>query len=69
MKKRPPKAEVPQKLEPARPEKMTREMYIASLREHYLNGTLDEVLWADFDVPDSLVEAIFPELYRGRYVH
>ncbi len=42
---------------------MTRKEYVQALRRHYLDGTLDEVLMADMDVPDSLVEAVFPELY------
>ncbi len=44
--------------------KMSRKEYVKALRQHYLNGTLDEVLMADMDIPDSLVEAICPELYQ-----
>lgn len=43
--------------------KMTRKEYVQALRRHYLEGTLDDVLMADMDVPDTLVEAVFPELY------
>ncbi len=50
-------------VEPPCRDKMTRKEYVQALRRHYLDGTLDEVLMADMDVPDSLVEAVFPELY------
>jgi len=46
-------------------DQMTRREYVESLREHYLQGTLDDVLSADTDVPDSLVEALYPSLLEG----
>jgi len=42
-----------------------RKRYIAELRARYLEGTLDEVLFPEgFDVPESLMRALFPELFN-----
>jgi hypothetical protein len=41
-----------------------RRRYIAELRSRYLEGTLDEVLFPEgFEVPDSLMMALFPNLF------
>lgn len=64
MKKQPSSAAPESEVERPCRSKMTRREYVQSLRQHYLNGTLDEVLTADMDVPDSLVAAIYPELFE-----
>ena len=69
MKKQASSAADPSEIEPPSREKMTRREYVESLREHYLKGTLDDVLGADMDIPDSLVEAIYPEMYDGGSVY
>lgn len=40
-----------------------RGAYVADLRERYLAGTLDEVLLADRDVPDRLLQELFPSMF------
>jgi len=38
---------------------------VAELKERYREGTLDEVLFPEgFDVPESLMRALFPELFN-----
>jgi hypothetical protein len=42
-----------------------RRRYVAELKERYREGTLDEVLFPEgFDVPESLMRALFPELFN-----
>lgn len=56
-----PQAEVIQ-FTPARND--ARKQMVADLRQRYLNGTLDEVLVPeDADVPDTLLQALFPNLF------
>ena len=41
-----------------------RRKLIQELRQRYLDGTLDEVLLPkDADVPESLLRALFPQLF------
>lgn len=40
-----------------------RAAYVAELRARFLDGTLDEVLIPDNDVPDRLLQELFPTLF------
>lgn len=40
-----------------------RAAYVAELRARFLDGTLDEVLIPDTDVPDRLLKELFPTLF------
>jgi hypothetical protein len=41
-----------------------RSQMVADLRQRYLDGTLDEVLFpADKEVPDTLLQALLPHLF------
>jgi len=42
-----------------------RRRYVAELKARYQEGTLDKVLFPEgFEVPESLMRALFPELFR-----
>lgn len=48
---------------PAAPASDDRSAYVADLRQRYLEGTLDEVLIPDQDVPDRLLQELFPAMF------
>jgi len=40
-----------------------RAAYVDDLRKRYLAGTLDEVLIPDQDIPDRLLQELFPAVF------
>jgi hypothetical protein len=48
---------------PAVPASEDRSTYVDDLRERYLAGTLDEVLIPEQDVPDRLLQELFPAIF------